>query len=72
MDSSADGHCRINVHIRGLQPWSVARGSQTQLKSGVSLVVQNCMRAQGQSVGGSAWKIGEHGATLIVGLSEYQ
>lgn len=70
MDSSADGHCRINVHMRGASLWNVARASQAQLKDGVSVIVHNCMRTRERSVGGSAWKLSEYGATLIVGLSD--
>ena len=56
--------------MRGSNPWNVARASQAQLKAGVSVVVQECMRTQERSVGGSAWKLSEHGATLIVGVSD--
>ena len=61
------------MHMRGVNPWDVARASQAQVKAGVSLIVRECMRRhqrQERSLGGSAWKISEHRATLIVGLSD--
>ena len=58
------------MHMRGRNPWSVARASQSQVQAGVSLAIQNCMRNQARPVGGSVWKISELDTDLMHGLSD--
>lgn len=51
----ADGHCRINVHLRGgASSRKVARASQSQVQDGVSAVIENCMRNRARPLGGAA------------------
>ena len=56
--------------MRGSSLWSTAWASQAQLKAGVSVITNNCMRNREQPVGGSAGKLSEHSANIIVGLSD--
>ena len=59
-DLSADGHCNINVHLRGGSLGSIAWASQSQVKAGALAVIDNCMRDQAQPRGGTAKGISEH------------
>ena len=47
------------MHLRGVSSWNVARASQSQVKAGVSAVIDNCMRNQARPLGGAARNISE-------------
>ena len=65
----ADGHCGINVHLGPAWETRVARASQSQVKAGVSAVVENCMRNEPRPRGGAVQEISEHYALSKHGLS---
>ena len=58
-ETVADGHCRINVHLDSASDMNVARASQSQVKAGVSAIIDNCMRNRARPVGGAVKKISE-------------
>ena len=57
---AADGHCRINVHLRAAVSLNIARASQSQVKAGVSALISKCMTNQERPRGGAAIGFSEH------------
>lgn len=58
------------MHLRDISSWNVARASQSQVKAGVSAVIDNCMRNQAQPLGGVARNISEHCITGMHRLTD--